>query len=300
MQNKEMDWHQWNEAIEDLLFFCMDPRFSKWIQEADRQYHLGSESETHGAQFENFLLYEFSADGLDFITRYKNEPGAYAHWFSAIRHHYFSGFEVMRYDNHLFLKDLFTKQDLKLLNPELIENAECVVGRVFEFSEGWVLDPDFEVYTKEAMAAFRKAILERYATEGGSEPLDRFIYKRAWMLMRYLDIVESVLEEEVLEEEDYVVHQATYVHQDLAAVRKVLEEAPECEKSLDEPEDLIYKVVTDDEIIAEVVLMKNTLVLECTDAPHLVQAKIWLTGLLGDRVVHVADEVLTLDDLLNT
>jgi hypothetical protein len=288
---------QLSEATEDLLFFTMEPRFADLIETANRQYHVDGGPEAIGRQFENFLLYEFRQDGVRFIDRYIEEKCLYADWFEAMIDSFFSGFEVVRYSGHTFVKEIFTKRDFPLLNPELLEDAAFVVGRIFEFGEGFMLEDRFEAFPKSYLEPFRHGMLEKFSAEPGKGSLEIYIKNHALLMMRYLDIIETVEEEEV-EEEDYVVHQSTYLHQSFDQIKAILLALKECELSLEEPDDLVFQVVQNETIHAELVLMKTKVVLECVDNATLQQAKSWLVKVLGTHIIHFSDEVLTIDDLL--
>lgn len=300
MQHTTAIWQDWREATEDLLFFSMEPRFAQIIEQADLTYRGEETAEVHPALFEDYLLYVYKHQGLSFADRYSQEARMFSDFFKAAERSYFSGFEVMRHGDHVFLKELFTKRDYALLNPETLEGVDFLAGRIFFFENGHVLAPNFESYQKESMEAFKRAILERHAEERASEDLGEFLSKNALLMMRYLDILDTILEEALTEEEAFFVHQATYLHQSLEDIKVVLDAAAECEIALDEPEDLIYRLMHEGDILSEIVLMKNKVVLECVEAEALTAAKRWFETLLGSRAVHFADEVLSMEDLLES
>jgi len=300
MQTNLAVWQDWREATEALLFFSMEPQFAEIIVQADKAYRGEDDQDPHADQFESYLLYDYRVDGLSFADRYAAADRPYSEFFKAVAHNYFSGFEVMRHGAHVFLKDVFTKRDFKLLNPEVLEGESFLVGRAIGFADGYILAPDFELYTKETMEAFKRAILERHAAERQNEALESFIEHNALLMMRYLDILETIMEAEQSEEETYLVHQSTYLHQNSVKIREVLEASPNCEITLDEPEDLIFRLMHEGDIMAEIVLMKNKVVLECVEETALSQSRKWFEAQLGELIVHFADEVLTLDDLLES
>lgn len=300
MQINIKTWQDWREATEALLFFSMEPQFAQIIAKADKAYRAEDDPQAHADQFENYLLYDYKVDGQSFAALFAAADRPYSDFFKAVNHYYFSGFEVMRHDAHVFLKDVFTKRDFVLLNPEVLEGESFLVGRVFGFADGYVLAPDFEIYAKETMEAFKRAILERHATERQNEALETFIERNALLMMRYLDVLETIMEAEQSDEETYLVHQSTYLHQNTEKIKEALQASPDCELALDEPEDLIFRLMYEGDIIAEIVLMKNKAVLECVEETALSQSRKWFEALLGDLVVHFADEVLTLDDLLES
>lgn len=300
MHSETNIWQEWREATEDLLFFSMESRFARIIGQADQSYRGEETAEVHPGLFEDYLLYEYRHNGLTFADMYRREARAYSAFFEAVRQSYFCGFEVIRYENHVFLKDIFTKRDFSLLNPEAVEGVNFLVGRLIVFDGGHILSPNFESCPKESMEAFKRAILERHAHERPTEDLEDFLSKNALLMMRYLDILDTILEEAYSEAETLFVHQATYLHQSLEGIKAALDAASDCEQTLDEPEDLIYKLIDGGDILSEIVLMKNKVVLECITAEALIAAKGWFEALLGERIVHFADEVLSMEDLLES
>ena len=300
MHSKTNIWQDWREATEDLLFFSMEPRFAQIIGQADHSYRGEESAEVHPGLFEDYLLYEYRHNGLTFADLYSREDRPYSAFFEAIVQSYFCGFEVMRYENHVFLKDVFTKRDFSLFNPEAVEGVNFLVGRLIVFDGGHLLAPNFESCPKESMEAFKRAILERHTQEHATEGLEAFLSKNAHLMMRYLDILDTILEETYSEEETLFVHQATYLHQSLEGIKTTLDAARDCEQTLDEPEDLIYKLMAGGDILSEIVLMKNKVVLECVTEEALTAAKGWFEALLGERIVHFADEVLSMEALLES
>ena len=300
MHSKTNICQDWREATEDLLFFSMEARFAQIIVQADQSYRGEETAEVHPGLFEDYLLYEYRHNGLTFADLYRREARTYSAFFEAAGRSYFCGFEVIRYENHVFLKDIFTKRDFSLLNPEAVEGVNFLMGRLIVFDGGHILAPNFESCPKESMEAFKRAILERHIQEHPNEDLEDFLSKNALLMMRYLDILDTILEEAYSEEETLFVHQATYLHQSLEGVKAALDAASDCEQTLDEPEDLIYKLIDGGDILSEIVLMKNKVVLECITAESLTASKVWFEALLGERIVHFADEVLSMEDLLES
>lgn len=305
-QDRSGDWSLLRDATEDLLFYSMEPQFAAAVEAADRAY-LGETAQGRGddAQagwFEEYLLFEFRWQGRRLAEHYSEDHRTFSPLFKSVKRHYFSGFELMGQEGHYFLKDLFTKEDFKLLNGEdLGLQGSCfLTGRLFAFKEGWALSPDFEIYPRETMEAFRRAILERYNAEGREMSLGQYLENHALLMMRYLDIVETILSEEAEEEAAYVVHQATYLHQHPEKVSAILSVAKDCESALEDPEDQIFRVLGHGEILAEILVMKQKAILECVDEQTLMKVKAWFENLMGELVVHFSDEVLSLDDLLES
>lgn len=299
MKEAQTKLNQMHDATEALLFFSMEPRFKPLIDEADRFYHKDQGPSAISGQFENYLLYEFSFEGIKIIDRYIQEGLQYSEWFKDLLDSLFSGFEVIRYDGHTFLKEIFTKKDYEIVNFEILNEADFVIGRVFEFKDGYLLENNFEIYPKAYLEPFRRGILEKFTSLNGKTPMDVSVKNNALLLMRYMDIIESVVETSEIEDEDYVVHQATYLHQSYQKIKSILLESDACELSLDEPNDQIFQIIQSDSIIAELVLTKDKIHLECNDAQALLDSKKWLTSLFKSDLVHFSDEILSVDDLLS-
>ena len=54
------------------------------------------------------------------------------------------------------------------------------------------------------------------------------------------------------------------------------------------------------DILAEILVMKNKVILECVDEEALAHSKSWFESLSGERAVHFSDEVLSLEDVLES
>lgn len=115
-------------------------------------------------------------------------------------------------------------------------------------------------------------------------------------LLTVLQIVNRMLSYKD-QEGDVTLYQSVYAVKDYAKVKEIFSNLKDQIKD-EEAEDGIYQLMEDDLLLAEMVLQKNRLEVECSNTEDQKTTKKVLAEKLEGIIVHLKDEELTIDDLI--
>lgn len=303
-------WIQIEEMLDALLLDSDLIKNETALMTAKAEYEKGIEGRAEGLFFTDYILFDYkSSDESLFQNAKKNEN--YPLIEPALDHR-FSVFEVVQYPNGIGLKDIFTREDFKVLNSETFEVGDLMAGRLLlQGSEAFLLGNAL-VFPNGYREAIVKGMMEKYndfVTGGNQRSLDEFIKAQPEVLMKYIEILNEVEEESLEVEDDFMVYQSTFLVGDPVALKNKILNEPGFETSLDESGFMVVKLYADDagdlsedhedQLIAEIVIDGNRIEIECLDEFRLNMAKEKMKLSFGDAIAHFKDEVLSMDDLLS-
>jgi len=216
----------------------------------------------------------------------------------AIISSYFSIFEVIEIDGKSFVKDIFTGDDFKLENSDEVNSDTLYAGRIIKFREGKHYLKIFSGYDKELKKVFYSGIMKKYNewfNEKGAVDIKEFISNESIAIYKFLNIYDTIsLNDE--EDEDYYVYQIEYIFPDKKLVKGILDKEAEF---IEEHDDgMIYRLNVDEVSFVELVLSENKIELETTLEDSIGKCKMKMTEIFGDRIKHLRDVKLFIDDLL--
>ena len=216
---------------------------------------------------------------------------------NAVKNSYFSIFEVLEIDNNIFVKDIFTGDDFKLENNEDLNYHMIFAGRIIELEIGRYYLKVFSEYDKELKKIFYSGLMKKYNewfSEKGHIDIKEFINKESVILYKFLSIYDTISLNE--EDEEYYVYQIEYIFADKGSVKELLEKEAEF---IDECEDgRVYGLNIDEIYFVEVVLSENKLEVETSSEDLIEKCKDRIIKIFGDKVRHLKDLKLFIDDLL--
>ena len=201
----------------------------------------------------------------------------------------------------MIIKDLFTKSDYQL--DEALDASSVMLARIYEFNGKHVLVEEPEFMSDEYKTLLVKGMLEKYneyCSLFAPIQMDKFVKEHSLILYRFLNIIDNTATEYKLDDEDFVVHQSTYIIKNMSDANGILKNNENFTLSLDDEAGSVFKLVSGEhkDVIAEIVLADNRLEIECTTAEALEYSKGMIAGILGENATHLRDEVLNIDDLI--
>ncbi len=213
----------------------------------------------------------------------------------------YSAFERLPIKDKMVVKDIFTKMDHTL--QEAFDISGVVVSRVYKVDGKHIMADHKEFMPDEYKKLLIKGMLEKYneyCSLYAPIQMDAFVKKHSLVLYRFLSIIDKTATEYALDDEDYLVHQSTYVVKNQQEAYKALKVNEKFILSLDDKAGSVFKLVSGehDTVIAEIVLADDRLEIECRTADELDYSKTVTEEVLGENVAHLRDEVLNIDDLI--
>ncbi len=294
------------EAADEILFWALEDDKSKLVHDATEIYLKGSESDKNMQGFNDWFVHDYRTESEESLVKlYMNEhkvDDEKRKALLAIEGSVFSAFERIGVEGKLVVKDLFTKSDY-MLNEEM-EAAGLMLMRIYTVDAAhFVLDkPEFLL--EEYKSVLIKGMLEKYNEYCRlfmPVEMAQFTKKYSQVLYRFINVIDDTAAEYALDEEDFVVHQATYIVKDLKVVYEAFKESPGMELALDDPAGSVFKLldsVTGD-VLSEIVIADDRVEIECVNGALLDASKEAVVEIIGDLGTHLRDEIVSIDDLLN-
>lgn len=273
-------------GLEEKLIDHITNKYPHAVEEA-RAYFLKDDETVTG--FSDWLCYGHKIDGMSSaLSLYEGDE------LEILKQSRFSFYEIVKEETGLYFKDIFTNDVFKM-DPDTKIGDVIVSCRIYKV-EGlyYYLENGmtFDVSSKDFLV---KGMFEKYnqSIAGNQISLEDFIDNNLHLLLK----LSSILFDIELEEDDeaMTVHVCTYGFQDRKSVIKSMESIEDI-KLVEEDMDLIYTFTRENAIIAEVVLMQNTLEVECNSMNDIEYVKEVFEDV--DSLTFMKVETLGLDDLI--
>lgn len=294
-----------NDTVDKLLFWALNEKRSDIVKHATEVFTKGSESEADMHGFNDWFVHDYRTnDGKSIVDLYRAEHELAEGEIEALKsisESVYSAFERMPIKDKMVIKDLFTKSDY-LLN-EVFDAASVMLVRVYKLEGKHVIVEPPEFMSDEYKTLLVKGMLEKYneyCRLYAPVQMDVFVKEHSLVLYRFLSIIDNTATEYALDDEDYVVHQSTYVIKNTPEAHGKLKVNENFILSLDDEAGAVFKIVTGEheDVVAEIVLADDRLEIECTTAEALEYSKNVIEEILGENATHLRDEVLNIDDLI--
>lgn len=293
------------DTVDKLLFWAMEEGQKSLVEHATTVFMKGAESDMEMLGFNDWFVHDYRTDdGKGIADLYKK-----AHDVSedelklleSISNSVYSAFERMPIKDKMVVKDLFTKADYQL--SDAFEAASVMLMRVYSMNGSHVILDQPEFLTEEYKTLLVKGMLEKYneyCRLFAPMQMDAFVKQHSLVLYRFLNIIDTTASEYALDDQDYVVHQSTYIIKNMVKAHENMKINEKFILSLDDEAGAVFKLVSGEheDVIAEIVLADDRLEIECTTAEALEYSKEVIEEILGDMVAHLRDEILNIDDLI--
>ncbi|WP_129596064.1 hypothetical protein [Anaerophilus nitritogenes] len=198
-------------------------------------------------------------------------------------------------------EDLFTKkyEYIDLQNIEDLQIKDLVLARVIKISGNVYfyrpvyIPPIFKKSIERNIVIKYNEYKEKtpYANWGN------FLKNNTILLQEYLGVITQVLDQKE-DEEEYKIWQSTYLIKDEKKIIQKLKNNEMIQLDFEERDYVIFKLLDENELLAEISIQKNKIEVECNSKEECLKSKKIIEDILKQEIKYYKDEVLELDDLL--
>jgi hypothetical protein len=289
-----------NEVLDEMLFFLSKKENGFIINSGREDFGVKDEFSVPKGFFE-WLVHDYKINDkyiLDILKENKEiDPEVY----KGIKDSYISVFDIIKTKNNVILKDIFSGNDFKLLEDLNIDDGGILLTRVYPYKDGYLLLEN-QSYSESFKTTFKKSILEKYNEYCAVyEPMDieEFIKSKSLLVYKFYEVVENVIEADQ-DQEDLYVYQGTFMIQDMDKFNDIIKGLDYIKFDDEYESERIYKVYDDSatSILAEMVITLKKIEIECSSKDYLDAVCQMLDESFANSIVHVKNEVLSIDDIL--
>lgn len=293
------------EILDELLLLTSDKEYSNEIKKAYHLYMKGMPDGTIELGFNDWLIFDYKFENnSSFIKEYYSKNKVDEETLSILKsleNSKLSVFEVIETDQRKFLKDIFTREDYKILNQKRIDRNP-IIARIIELNKDYIIVDTIEKWAESSGKGIKQAIMKKYNdiySENRNLTIGDFIHNNSIIIYKYLMIYKDVEVKSVFEDEEYHVYQSKY---------KILERKDFYDKinnisdfifQTDEFKNEIYELYDEDVLLAEIEIINQNFNVECRSQEDLDQANKKIEAILSDVVLKLKDEVLNIEDLIS-
>lgn len=290
------DFERFNDFKDDLLYFILKDENKYFVEKAKEKFFIDDEHET-GLGFTSWLIHDCEIDGKKAVDLYSDHNTDFDEdYLLVMKNSLFSFFELIKTQNNTILKDIITRKDYLLSGDDKNIEGELLAGRIYFIKDKIALSEEMTTFEKSFVEVFRKGILEKYnlyTKMSGMVSIDDFVEGNPIVFYKYLDVADQSDAIMNFDDDDLRVYQGLFGFSDKKEIIEILKS------------DSHISMLDDDEFIilnegdrCELILLDNRFELECVTNSELESFKQLISEIFGDKVVHIGDEVITLDNLL--
>ncbi|HHY90031.1 MAG TPA: hypothetical protein GX503_00050 [Clostridiales bacterium] len=306
-----------NQIEEEVLAFALQPRFEKEIQKAKECFYkeksdIGSSAEMY-ADFNSWLIYDYRLENgktifEEYLEVHQDQFTQEEKDFALQQcSSYLSIYELKEVESgQALLQDIFTRDKLNIqiqsADINAMEIGDLVLARSIYFNGQAQLIDVKGVIPGFFKNAIEKSFIPKYEEYKNKERYgnwNHFLKQNSLLLMKHIEIVMRLVEEEQEDDGRYDVWQSVYFVKYFQKVREIFMEHSEFKLDFEEDGVFYFKWYDEeDSLSAEIVLKPNFLEIECISEEDREKAKKNMEYLLGDFVKYYKDEIVGLYDIL--
>lgn len=212
---------------------------------------------------------------------------------------YLGIYEIDRFENeNLVLKDVFTRFNIKVPKDEIdedIQKYDLLIGRFLRSSNSRLLGRAVISLPCQFKTMLVGHVVEEYERKRRMEAAlsyGELFKKYPLLLLKIVGRISSYKNQKA----DLTVFQSTYAVKDYNKVQEVLKNM---EVSIDvDNNQEIYSLYNNGRVLAEIILTKKTLELECKSKGERQKLRANLEANIGQHIIHMKDEDITIDDII--
>lgn len=289
-----------NEILDEMLFFLSKKENGFIINSGREAFGVKDEFDVPKGFFD-WLVHDYKINGKHILDILKENKEIDCEVYEGIKNSYISVFNIIKTKNNVILKDIFTGNDFRLLEDLNIDDEGILLTRVYPYKDGYLLLEN-QAYADSFKSTFKKSILEKYNEYCAVyEPMDieEFIKSKSLLVYKFYEVVENVIEEEH-NHDDYYVYQGTFMIQDMDKFNDIIKKLDFVKFDDEFDSERIYSVYDSSisNILAEMVIKLKTIEIECSAKEYLDTVCQMLEEAFESSIVHVKNEVLSIDDIL--
>ncbi|WP_026476269.1 hypothetical protein [Alkaliphilus transvaalensis] len=212
---------------------------------------------------------------------------------------YLGFYEVLKLkENSLQIKNLFTNELHSLSKADLEEEVnlhEILLIRITNGDLPQIVSSQITVLPYQFKTLLIGQVIENYDLIKERKPYLTFPQYFKENLLAVLGIVNRLLSFKN-QEGDVTLYQSLYAVKNYKAVKELFTQLNQVVE--EDQGDGLYHLMDEDLLLAEMVLQKERLEVECNNKEDQKTAKEILADQLGEHLVHLKDEELSIDDLI--
>lgn len=305
-----LDIEMLEEVKEKVLFSILEKKNIDFVELAKTKFLLEHDDDSANG-FTSWLIHDFVNDGISAVDLYRKSiatsmdkyirsDASNYDYLSVISGSLYSVFEVVKTKNNVVLKDVITRKDYLLRDDENKFDDALLVGRIYFDGEKVLLSDEHTMYSESFKAVFRKGVLEKYndyIKVSGIIDIDTFVKENSSIFYKFVDVVEETDSVVNFNDEEFSVYQAVYGFKERKSIMNILDRIENSSKEDYDEYESVY-IINLNEISCEVMLLREKLEVECVSKAELDVFKDKIEALLEGKIVHIKDEILTMDELL--
>jgi len=285
----------------ELLNFLSDESIKKDMKKAYENYTLDKRiSQTHGDKgFNDWIIHDYRfEDKYELIDLYRKNKNIDEDLYKSFKNSKVSFFTVVKTEKNFILKDMFDKTDYVIGNIELLDETVIIFARLYPYGDKYYFVDEMTMFDGSYKEHLLKGIMSKFNESKsltGYLEIKEFIRNNSILLYIFCNVIDDIIDNED-EEETYDIHEAVYAVKDRIMVDEVLRNSDKIAALV--LEEGIYQIFEDELILGEIVDLKNKLEIDFRGMKALEEGKELIDRIFGDSLVHISDQIITIDDLL--
>lgn len=302
-----------NEITNRIVFYIMNNREEINFEKGKKLFMKIYNSEEVLYKEEGFLMWliwDYKVDNLETIIEqyrkmeYKNLQENERAMLDSLINGYFSVYKITKTKNTMVLKDIFLKKEFLVedtININNVANSDLLIGRVYEFENKNYIYDEYNIVDKSFGSMLERNIYEKfeeYKEKVSCNKVQDFIQENSIVIIKMGIIINQLLKEQ--KEDSINLWQSIYIYIEQKDILDKLYGNNYFEKDYEENEIVYLKLISHEKerVIAEIVIHKNKMEIECNSEADLNNSKLIIEKLVGEYVKHLKDEILSIDDLI--
>lgn len=293
-----MNTHEFEELYTEFVEFAISDCYKPELQAA-KKFFINEKDESDITGFTEWFVFNYPLNSTDVTIikeYYKSNPSENV---KLATESFRSIFEISTERNKFFLTDLITGDHYELNEP--LQHSEGLYSlRVIPENHLFTAVGDvyeFDILYKDSL---KKYFLDQYnqlTAIGNPMDLKTFVQEQNHLIYKLLNITDGVYEENITDE-SLLLYQTTYAYKMSSDALVDLLLNFEVPVYPDEEDLGIYRVMLEDEILAEIEIFDQKLNVLCNNEGHSSQITEMFKLLLNDSFIFVNSNTYTLEELL--
>ncbi|MBE0449817.1 MAG: hypothetical protein IBX70_03120 [Clostridia bacterium] len=293
-----MKAHEFEELYTEFVEFAISDCYKPEL-EAAKRFFINEKDESDITGFTEWFVFNhpLNSTGVTILDEfYKSNPSEDV---KLATESFRSIFEISTEREKFFLTDLITGDHYELVEP--IQHSEGLYSlRVIPVNDLYRVVGDiyeFDILYKDSL---KKYFLDQYnqlTSIGNPMDLKIFVQEQNHLIYKLLGITDGVYEENITDE-SLLLYQTTYAYKMSGDALVDLLLSLEVPVYPDEEDLGIYRVMLEDEILAEIEIFDQKLNVLCNNESHLRLIIEMFKSILSDSFIFVSSNTYTLEELL--
>lgn len=307
--NKETRKHIEESVMNKLIYYISQNINEEHIEKAKAEFDnvlIENKYSVEESEFTSWLIWEYMINNESVIDIFMNNTDDLSDdekcILIALKKSYMSIYEQDKTGSDMRYEDIFTGEVFDISEiPYELEN-KLIMGRLYELDGCIYMFEDCFVIEAKYKNGIEKSFynnFEEYKRKDSKIEKLVFLKRGHLFLISIINIIFNVKKEDTDDDRLYV-YQSNYAIKDYAiAVEKLgSQDVIEFEDTIgDQRIYILFRDADKIEVVSELVLAKKKMEIESVNERDRSMAKSFVDRLLGDIIVHMGDQLVTMGDL---